>query len=303
MWKGSISGYPPVAKLLILVGIFLLVAAAAEYISFVITDLLFPGISITDLLTRLSATGTASFSTRETDALKCMQIISSLIRFPGTAAAFLYLDGKSFFPFLQLNKRVSAQSVLLIILIMLSAINLIGVVEYWNELLPLPRVFRTLEDRALTQTDAFLQVSSIWGLLFNLLSIAILPAITEEILFRGLLQKFFAGWTKNPHWGIWIAAALFSAIHLQFFGFFPRMLLGALLGYLFYFSGSLWSAIWAHCINNAFAVIAYYIAGPEAMNGSSGVGDPWLIAISIPLFAVLMYLFLRSVKKQGTSYG
>lgn len=84
---------------------------------------------------------------------------------------------------------------------------------------------------------------------------ALCPAITEEFFFRGALQRLIGKWNPNPHFVIWNAAILFSAFHLQFYGFIPRMLLGAYLGYLLLWTRSIWIPIFAHFINNATAVI------------------------------------------------
>ncbi len=91
---------------------------------------------------------------------------------------------------------------------------------------------RTAEENAERLTRAFLEVKTTGGLLFNLLMVAVLPAIGEELLFRGVIQKQLSAWSGSHHWGIWLSAALFSALHMQFYGFLPRMLLGALFGYL-----------------------------------------------------------------------
>src|SRR5690606_2422366 len=104
-------------------------------------------------------------------------------------------------------------------------------------------------------TEKILQVTSFSGLLLNLLVIAIIPAIGEELLFRGCLQPVFHRWTKNIHIAIWITAIIFSAIHVQFYGFIPRMLMGAVFGYMLYWGRSIWLPIIAHFINNATAVI------------------------------------------------
>ena len=93
-------------------------------------------------------------------------------------------------------------------------------------------------------------MNSISSLLINMVMIGVIPAIGEEFLFRGALQKIFSEWTKNKHLGIWISAILFSAMHLQFYGFIPRMLLGALFGYTLLWTGSLWIPIFGHFVNN-----------------------------------------------------
>ena len=95
-------------------------------------------------------------------------------------------------------------------------------------------------------------------LLVAMLVIAVLPAIGEELVFRGLIQNELYRGTKNIHVAIWVAAILFSAIHFQFFGFVPRLLLGALFGYLYYWSRNLWIPILAHFVNNGLSVLVMY---------------------------------------------
>ena len=111
---------------------------------------------------------------------------------------------------------------------------------------------------AIAATEQMLTVDTIGGLLFNLVVIALIPAIGEELTFRGVLQQ---GLTRrmNPHVAILLSAAIFSFIHFQFSGFLPRMFLGMLLGYLFYTSGSLWTCMLMHFLNNGSAVVVYYL--------------------------------------------
>ena len=136
----------------------------------------------------------------------------------------------------------------------------------WNEVLRLPAAFekieaqmQQMEEMAGDLTERMLQVDTIGGLLFNLLIIALIPAIGEELTFRSVIQQGLVKVFKNPHVGIVLAAAIFSFIHFQFYGFFPRMFLGILLGYLFYYSGSVWVSILMHFINNGSAVLIAYL--------------------------------------------
>ena len=101
-------------------------------------------------------------------------------------------------------------------------------------------------------------MDSLLDLGINLILIAIIPAVGEELLFRGYLQESFSKWLQNAHLAIIFSAFLFSAIHLQFHGFFPRFILGILLGYLFFWSGSIMIPIFAHFVNNALVVIFSY---------------------------------------------
>tara|TARA_B100000809_G_scaffold251192_1_gene284435 strand:- start:5706 stop:6614 length:909 start_codon:yes stop_codon:yes gene_type:complete len=129
---------------------------------------------------------------------------------------------------------------------------------------------RDSEHSAERITKAFLTFNGIGSLIYVLIIVAVFPAIGEELLFRGVLQKIFINWTKNAHLGIWVSAILFSALHMQFFGFFPRFLLGVLFGYIFYWSNSLWLPILGHFINNGTVVLVAYLY-PELLNETDDV--------------------------------
>lgn len=130
-------------------------------------------------------------------------------------------------------------------------------------------------------------------------SIAILPAICEELVFRGVLQPLISKVARNQHIGIWISAAIFSTIHFQFYGFIPRLFLGAILGYLVFWSGSLWPAIVAHFANNAlaFSMFRYYGVTETPEDSIQGA---WYFGLSATLlFGALIYWYYRTGKSQG----
>ena len=136
----------------------------------------------------------------------------------------------------------------------------------WNEAMSFGGVFekleeylKMLEETAAATTEKMLNVDTIGGLLLNLLVIALIPAVGEELTFRGVLQQGLMRRMKSPHVAILLSAAIFSFIHFQFYGFLPRMFLGMLLGYLFYTSGSLWTCMLMHFLNNGSAVVVYYL--------------------------------------------
>ena len=135
----------------------------------------------------------------------------------------------------------------------------------WNASIDLPDFMsgfeqwaKELEQTLAETTEKFTDFQNFPEFIVGLIAISILPGIGEEFLFRGVLQNGLQKWTKNVHVAIWVAAFIFSAIHMQFYGLVPRMLLGALFGYLYVWSGSLWYAIIAHMANNGIAVIITY---------------------------------------------
>ncbi|PCJ80759.1 MAG: hypothetical protein COA49_07990 [Bacteroidetes bacterium] len=150
-----------------------------------------------------------------------------------------------------------------------------------------------LEAEAARITAAMLQIETSKQFIATLVSIALLPAICEELLFRGTIQPIFVKWSGNIHVGIWISAAIFSAIHFQFFGFIPRMLLGAGFGYLVYASGSLWPAVLGHFINNGLAVFAAWWLGPEWISeGMDPSAGSWGVVEAITTFVGVTAIWL-----------
>ncbi len=148
------------------------------------------------------------------------------------------------------------------ILAMVSVGPLIDLLNTWNQSIHLPESMKAIEQwmvstekAADVSTKALLNISGLGRFVSNIVVIAIMAGIGEELMFRGVLQKILIKWTGNTHWGIICAAIIFSAIHFQFFGFVPRMILGMVLGYLFVWSKSIWVPIAAHTTNNALTVI------------------------------------------------
>lgn len=169
-------------------------------------------------------------------------------------------------------------------------------------LAPLENWMKQSEQSAEALTKVFLTFNGVGSFVYILLIVAIVPAVGEELLFRGVLQKIMVSWFKNYHVAIWVTAILFSALHMQFYGFLPRMLLGALFGYVFYWSGSLWLPIFGHFINNGSVVALSYLY-PEMMeNTEITLFDSemnWIASIvSAVLMVGLMLFFKRINHKQ-----
>ncbi|MDD4777930.1 MAG: type II CAAX endopeptidase family protein [Fermentimonas sp.] len=116
-------------------------------------------------------------------------------------------------------------------------------------------MMRSMEDAALETTDLLLSGKSLGSLIMNLIVVAGFAAISEELFFRGALQQFIHEKFKNEHATVWLTALIFSMVHFQFYGFLPRLFLGAILGYLFIYTKNLWAPILFHFLNNATVII------------------------------------------------
>jgi uncharacterized protein len=200
------------------------------------------------------------------NALKYFQIVSQIGIFIVPAVIFVILTDDDIFAYLNLktgSKKLSIIFGFLLLLVPMPFIN--WLVQINNEIhLPayLSRIedwMRNSEDNAQKLTDAFLATSTLGGFLINMVMVAVLAAVGEELIFRGILVKLFREWTGNVHLAVIIPALLFSALHLQFYGFFGRLVLGIILGYLLLWSGSLWVPIIVHFLNNAMAVIVSFL--------------------------------------------
>ncbi len=218
--------------------------------------------------------------------------------FAGNTTRYLKLDGK-----------IGWRNLVMTSVIMLAAIPLINLTAHLNAEMSLPDFMAPIEDwmrrteeSAERLTETFLAADNITGLMVNIFIIAIIPAIGEELLFRGVIQRIFSEWTRNHHAGIWISAILFSAMHLQFFGFLPRTLLGALFGYMLVWSGKMWIPIVAHFVNNAVAVTVYYFIrqqriGKDIETLGADSGDWIFVILSLGIFTVLMVIFYQNQKR------
>jgi len=223
-----------------------------------------------------------------------------------------WLFHESMKEYLSLNKKPMLPAIILIVLLIFIInpfINFTGAINaemHFPEWMSgVERWMRNAEDTAEKLTKAFLKADTIGGLFLNLFMIAVLPALGEELLFRGVIQKLFSQITRNHHWGIWISAALFSALHMQFYGFIPRLLLGGMFGYLLVWSGSLWLPILAHFINNAAAVVLLYMIDkgqidPRIEEFGTGTGE-WYIALFSLIMGLLILAAIRNQKKPISS--
>ncbi len=246
------------------------------------------------------------------ESLKWLQLLQTIGVFLIPCFLCAYLWSNYPLRYLSLTTFPSAKTALStigLILIALPAINLLGA---WNQTFTLPdslaaleTLMRQQEEAAALLTERFLIADNIGILLINLTLMALLPAISEELCFRAIVIKLFSGTKSNnqpltAHLAIWASAIIFSFIHFQFYGFIPRMLMGAFFGYLLLWTGSLWVPILAHFTNNAMAVLFSYISQHTPLSSASidtfGTNQTlWVGILSSVLFLITLFLFRRYI--------
>ncbi len=184
----------------------------------------------------------------------------------------------------------------------------VSFLNQWNQSIVLPESLRaienwmrSLEDSAMQTTHLLLSGGSTVNLILNLVIIAAFAALSEEIFFRGALQQFLQEKYRNGHAAVWISSLIFSVIHFQFYGFFPRLVLGALLGYLFLYTRNLWIPILVHFINNATVIVlSHFWKDTEWMHNVEEMEVTVYFATAAAMSAAFTILLFRNYKKRNT---
>ncbi|MBO5958221.1 MAG: CPBP family intramembrane metalloprotease [Bacteroidales bacterium] len=236
------------------------------------------------------------------NALRFMQISSQLFTFVFPPIAYVFLVKEK-----PINALGLKKSKILWFLIGIAMIFVImpfnSILAEWNAGLKLPeslsaleQMMKEMQDAASAMIEKFVSVDTIGGLMLNLFMIAGLAALGEELLFRSIIQTSLIKICKNAHVGILIASAIFSFIHFEFYGFVPRLILGMLLGYMFYFSGSIWIPMLMHFLNNGTVVLIYFLNNKGITNIDVDTFGQTSIPILIVSIVVMIVLFLFSIK-------
>jgi hypothetical protein len=241
------------------------------------------------------------------------QLIGVVILFIAPSILFAVFWTNKRIHYLGFTKKPNYKTLLLGSMGILFALPFINWIAQLNEQMHLPEVLsgveqwmRTSEAKAMELTELFTKGTSVSGLILNLFVVALMAALSEELFFRGIVQKVLIECFKNKHISIWIGAIVFSAFHMQFFGFFPRMLMGAFLGYLFLWSGSLWPGIIAHFVNNGTAVFLVWLSNRGVISSDvDKIGtdnSQWVfVVISVIIVAASLYLIYQIENKRKTA--
>jgi len=286
--KGCLAGQKMGFRLFVLVG------------SAIGVSLLF---SILVLIATAFTHNSLQVTMQNSNYLKVVQLLSTLLLFLLPAWFLAYLSSRNAISYLFAHKGASSVVVLLTILSVVVMQPFLNLTVDWfaNWSFPpflsdLERWFKSMEKQNTDLVKLFLNVSSPGALLFNLFVVALVPAVGEEFFFRGALQRLFSE-KMNIHAAVWFAAVIFSAVHMDVGGFFPRVALGAFLGYLLVWSGSIWIPVIAHFINNFWGVLSAYLVYNQYVDKSIdkfGIGTTeWVSWVGLLLCACFIWLLFR----------
>lgn len=217
---------------------------------------------------------------------------------------------------MMINRRPGIANILIVFMILVASMPVMNEIIAWNQSMTLPdsmaeveRWMRETEQSAADSIGLITSIPSVDGLILSILLLGFMAGFSEELFFRGSLQRIISTSSVGRHAAVWITAFIFSAVHLQFFGFVPRLLLGAFFGYLALWSGSLWLAIAGHMLNNSMAAILMWIklrSGgaydiEAATTTATGGGSMILLcsAVFTILWIVILYARLNRQRRGG----
>jgi membrane protease YdiL (CAAX protease family) len=249
----------------------------------------------------LSVPGTAN-------ALWILQIIGTTIPLLITPLVFARFVVKQPREYLKPSFNFPWTMIVIVFCVMMISSPLIELLSRINQNMVLPdylggvqKWMRESEDKAEKLIAVLLKMDTIFGAIANVIAVGLFTAIVEELMFRGCVQTIFVKWTGNAHAAVWITAILFSAFHMEFFGFLPRLLLGALFGYFAAWSGSVWPAVWGHFLNNGTAVVVTYLYQHKKIKINPDdvhVFNYQAYVFSFVIVLFLLYLYHNVAKKQ-----
>ena len=245
------------------------------------------------------------------DANRFMLIFQHIGFFILPSLVFLYVGTKDPRNFILWKRQFQFSTLFIVVGILLFLAPFVNLLISWNEAMHLPDFLssveanmRLMEDSAGRLTDALVSMNTPNELIYMIFIVAVLPAIGEELMFRGIVQRLLSQQFKSYHIGIWITALLFSALHFQFFGFFPRVFLGAVLGYLLIFSGNIIYPMIAHFFNNFSSLVLAYMIQHKIIGDeieTIGGQQEWLYILPGLIVSGLLFYFLW--RKRSVSIG
>ena len=213
--------------------------------------------------------------------------------------------------FLAIESKPKGKIWILACLILILSLPAMNSLISWNESIELPSALKGIEEgmrnaeaRAQESVNLLIGGDSVGAIIVSILIVGVLAGLSEELFFRGTMQRLLTTGGVNVHVAIWVVAFIFSATHLQFYGFFARLILGAYFGYLLYWTRCLWIPVIVHVFNNSVYVLGNRFVGngAEELNiNNVGVDSVWLVLLSIVLTVVGLVLLRKQTLKGSQS--
>lgn len=309
MMKTPVNQMSPGLQFLLFVVVFAAIFIIGNLLGIAIIAVMY-GLNLVMEIAQLNFSNPQSIT-----ALYILQIITTTIPIFLAPVIFGYWVARAPAEYIKPTIRIPWMLFIVAFFVMLVSSPLIEFLSNLNQQMVLPkwlggleRWMKESEESARRVTMAILQMQTIWDCIKNVLLIGLLTAIAEEFLFRGGMQTIMQKWTKNTHVAIWVTAAIFSAFHMEFYGFLPRLLLGALFGYFVAWSGSIWPAVWGHFLNNGSAVVITYLYQKKHIKlnpDDTNLFNRWQYIFSLIIIIILLLVYKKIAlgKKQPVLNG
>ena len=286
--SSSQTNLPFISKIMILVGLTMVFMVVGSVI----------GIFFFTQITGMPFADVANFQKHLNDypnmydAVMALQTFSTPLPFIGASLFFWYVIEKQTVDTLSFQKIEPSVFIVVALLVIIFMFFDALIIE-WNQGIIFPETLKGIEkwmksseETAGEMTKFLTDFKSSSQFVVAMIVVAVLAGISEELLFRGVLQNITLRASGNPHVAIWFAAIIFSSIHMQFYGFFPRMLLGALFGYLYYWTKNIWVPIFAHFINNGFTLSMAYLYATKTVE--INIEDTKSVPLTMALGSLLL---------------
>ncbi len=226
-------------------------------------------------------------------AIMWMQAISTFMMFFLPVYLFALICYKDPTKFMGFNTKFNYKQVIMVLVILVFTFPLSGALAEMTKVIPIPHsweiYFKAKEAERALQEKALIHINTFPKYLTSMIIIGLLPALFEEVCFRGGIQNILTRWFNGPWIAILLTSIIFSAVHISYYGFFVRFSLGIFLGLIFYYSESLWLNILFHFLYNGVQVTALYLATTSSGNVADHSKD---IEESFPLWAGVIALVI-----------
>ena len=230
------------------------------------------------------------------DAIMWIQGISTFFMFFLPVYLFALICYRNPSKFIGFNTNFNVRQIVIVLFIVILTFPLSGALAELNKVIPIPKnwqiYFKEKEAERALQEAALININSFYRYVISMVMIALLPAVFEEVCFRGGIQNILTRWFKGPWVSIIFTAIIFSAVHVSYYGFLVRFALGIILGFVFYYSGSLWLSILVHFLYNGLQVTALYFATVAHNKPSKDIEANFPLWAGVIALALIIYAFV-----------